>query len=1097
MALSIHTSNRLEILVQLLAKEVRQPLKSPLTPDIVVVQSRGMERWVSLELARHNGIIANCRFPFPDVFFRELAATVNPEQTTDRSYDTDFLTFRIMKCLPSLLHRSEFRPVKQYLHDDPCRIKLYQLSMNIADLFDQYLVFRPDIMLEWEKGTPDEPTEHRWQVVLWRHLTQEIKGPHRARLQQTLVKSIPFLEPSIDRLPERVALFAISYMSPFHLDTLRALANVIPITVYYQNPCREYWADIVTHPEAQRIKSTQRIQEQPESYLHLDKGNPLLASLGGVGRDFLKRILDLDCEIFEHFEDISVNSLLTQVQSDILNLDDPTGVGDGAQTDPLHPRVWETVSSIRINACHSAMRELEVLYDFLLDLLEHNKALSPSDIVVMAPDIDAYAPLIQAVFDGSNDSTFKLPYTIADRIIGHTSRMIDGFFAMLDLHQSRLTASAIVALLEISAIREKFHFTESDIIEVNRWLNEINVRWGVDEAHKSKLGLFSSPDHTWKAGMPKLLLGYAMSADPQRLFSGVLPYDRLDSSAAPVLGKLLDYVDAVIEFVDNLTHPRTLENWRTFFIDTIHSFFHPSDVDEPEFQMLLRMLDKFRQIEDSVDYQTAIDCEVARQLLTRYVYQSYKTGGFLTGGITFCAMLPMRSIPFEVVCLLGLSHDEYPRESRHLEFDLIRSTPRPGDRSRRNDDKYMFLEAILSAHQVFYASYVGQDKQDNSSKPPSVVITDLLDYVNRGYGVKEDRLVTHHRLQAFSPDYFNGSDPHLFSYSADNCKASLALVNRKTGLEPFVTTPIPPPDDDYKSLGIDQLCRFYANPARYLLNHRFGLYLHEMHERVSDIEDFSVEGLNRYYLEQDQYHLFENALTREEIYRIQKAGGRLPVGAVGKYHFDQLSSAVSLFMDKIEGFQSPKTGGDRSYELQIDGFVVAGQFSGRTTDGYLKIRYGKQRVRDILAAWIHHLVFCIAVEDEQPQKTILISKDGAIRFKRPSDPESQLKTLLELYWQGLSSPLPFFPEASYAFAYHLRIKREPPEKALQAATRKWLGSDYIKGEKNDEYLGICFRSSNPLDELFQVVSKQIVSPILDHGDELSLTEVNSPARWTG
>jgi exodeoxyribonuclease V gamma subunit len=168
-----------------------------------------------------------------------------------------------------------------------------------------------------------------------------------------------------------------------------------------------------------------------------------------------------------------------------------------------------------------------------------------------------------------------------------------------------------------------------------------------------------------------------------------------------------------------------------------------------------------------------VEIEVVKSCLENLLEHVNFGHGFISSGVTFCAMLPMRSIPFKVVCLVGMNMDAFPRESKILGFDLMAKNPRIGDRSRRNDDKYLFLEALISARNKLYISYVGQSIRDNTRISPSVLVSELIDYIKEGFGLSEDEIVTFHRLQAFSSEYFN-TDSKLFSYSNENFAASFS-----------------------------------------------------------------------------------------------------------------------------------------------------------------------------------------------------------------------------------------------------------------------------------------------------------------------------------
>jgi len=144
--LNIFTSNRLEILAKRLSQMLKTPVSSALAAEVIVVQSKGMQRWVSLEIARSSGICANVRFPFPNSFLQEIARQVLPEFSEPSPYAPEILMFKIMKILPDCTHLAGFKNLKDYLADDPSHLKRLQLSNKLADLFDQYQVFRPEMI---------------------------------------------------------------------------------------------------------------------------------------------------------------------------------------------------------------------------------------------------------------------------------------------------------------------------------------------------------------------------------------------------------------------------------------------------------------------------------------------------------------------------------------------------------------------------------------------------------------------------------------------------------------------------------------------------------------------------------------------------------------------------------------------------------------------------------------------------------------------------------------------------------------------------------------------------------------------------------------
>ncbi len=1072
--LKIFTGNHMEILAEHLARTVRDPLPSPLSPEIIVVQSRGMERWISLELARHNGICANCRFPFPNLFLEEIFKKLGVDLPDESPFDPVAMTFKIMKILPTCLQGSGFESLKKYLLDDIKGLKLFQLSEKIADLYDQYLVFRPDMILKWENGK-----ETHWQAQLWRQVSLLEENRHRARLRKILFEKIRKQTHPIENFPGRVSIFGISYLPPFHLEAFVEISRVSQVNLFLMNPCREYWADIVSDQETLKIRNRQVPSDDIPQNLHLEAGNRLLAGMGALGRNFFSMISGLDCQTYEVFEAPHGHTFLSKIQSDILNLKDRT-----AENDPDSSRRYDSDGSIQIHSCHSPMREIEVLHDRLLAMFEDDPDLLPKDIVVMTPDIESYAPFVQAVFDAQTDEKLRIPFTIADRNIVNQSRIIDGFMSLLDLKNSRLGSASVMALMEITEISEAFGMSESDIEVAERWIKETHIRWGIDAKYRQEKGLPGFSENTWKAGIDRLLLGYAMPGFDRKTFSGILPYDHIEGGEVNTLGKLIKFLNSVFACVQSLDTPRTFSGWHIFFDEIIGQFFSPNEDSERDIDILRGILEDMSRKEASSSFDAFVEIEVVRSYLEQRLDHEQYRSRFISGGVTFCAMLPMRSIPFKVVCLVGMNSDAFPRKSQALGFDLMAKNPRMGDRNRRNDDKYLFLEALLSARNTLYVSYVGQSNQDNTRIPPSVLVSELMDYIQDGFGLLEDQMVTLHRLQAFSPEYFK-PESKLFTYSQENFSAASRLNDRKEA-SPLIPAKLPELPPEWKHLDIIDLSTFFANPSRYLLENRLGVYLRDTDAVAEERENFNLDYLEKYLIDQELVAKTMSGLNLKDYFPVKKASGELPHGKVGEFVFNDRSLDAEDFVRKIEGHIQSRPLDHRRFELDIGGFRLSGGMGDFYEKGLIQIRYAKIKPKHLINTWIYHLVVHALDEIEKPDRSLLLGKDAAWEFKPVSDATDRIRDLLGLYWKGMSKPLHFFPESSFEYVRQLHSMDRTQQAAIHAAQKKWAGTDFSRGESEDPYFERCFVNIDSLDAAFEDIATEIFVPLLNHSAETLL-----------
>ncbi len=1080
--LNIFTSNCMETLAEQLALIVRAPLSSVLSPEIIVVQSRGMERWVAMELARHNGICANCFFPFPNTLLQEMFKKTIQDNPEESPFDPLTMTFKIMKVLPECLHLPGFESVKRYLADENTGMKLFQISKRIADLFDQYLVFRPEMIFNWEKGR-----DRHWQADLWRKISCGNEHLHRAGLRKVFLENIRTSPRQTEHFPDRISIFGISYLPIFHLEAFVEISRHSQVNLFLMNPCKEYWGDIVSDRETRKIRKKHASSNDISKDLYLEEGHRLLASMGTLGRNFISLISDLGGQVFELFTENQGRTTLEKIQSDILNLKSRQFSFPSSNTHSPTPRID---SSIQVHSCHSPMREIEVLHDNLLAIFEEDPDLLPKDIVVMTPDIHLYAPFVQAVFGTQINEKKRIPFTIADQNIMTESRIIKGFFSILDLRNSRMGVNHVMALLEVPEIKKKFSISESEIDILERWIKETNIRWGIDAEHRRKLGLPVFSENTWKAGIERLLLGYAMPGFGRKMFSGILPYDHIEGGEVKTLGKFIGFLDGLMNLVDSLNQARVLSGWSQVFSDMIEQFFTPEQDSEAEIQTLRRFLDEMSRIEALSGFDKTINIEIVQSYLRGLLEGEHLRKGFISGGVTFCAMLPMRSIPFKVICLVGMNTDAFPRETKTLEFDLMTKHPRVGDRNRKNDDKYLFLEALLSARNKFYISYVGQSIQDNARIPPSVLVSELLDCIKEGFGCSEEQVVIFHRLQAFSPEYFkNNSD--LFSYSYENFIASSKIFDRKEAL-PLISTRLPEPDKEFKDLSIKMLSIFFNNPAKYLLEKRLGIYLQERADVLDERENFRLDHLGKFMLEQELVTTRLSGSNLKDIYPSIKASGELPHGKVGEYIYNEMSLDAEDFVRKIKDHTKGHRLEDLDVELDIAGFRIFDHVTDVYENGLIQTIYANTKPKYLLNTWIYHLIVSALLEDKGSLRSFLLCKDAAWEFTPVISALDILKSLLDIYWKGMSAPLHFFPVSSFEYVYQILQKKQTQSASLNVAQRKWRGSDFSRGESEDPYFERCFGKTNPLDKDFEKISMNIFSPLLNHCSKIIL---KTPVRY--
>lgn len=1061
MSLTIYTSNRMEELVSALASVVLTAGSDPLTPEIIVMQSKGMQRWLTMELAGRFGVWANCLYPFPNAVIAQLFNRVLAEPESSAAFSREVMTWRVLKLLPDFLATEAAAPLQHYLAQDRDGMKRFQLAGQIADTFDQYTLFRPEMLLAWESGNAAD-AEQQWQAELWRRLTADSDGRHRGRLKEQFCKRLSNNIPlAPGALPARMAVFGVSYLPAYHLEILGAISRFTEINLFLLSPSREYWADIIPRRRQMLLPA----QEHAAS----SEGNPLLASLGKLGRDFSDMAIALG-ELATAEEDLYVDpghaSLLHSLQSDMLNLltaDDNTAQRLIAPSD----------RSIQIHSCHSPMREIEVLHDNLLALLDSGSGIECRDILVMTPDIETYTPYISAVFEASRDPSRIIPYSIADRRLTSEGQIAAAFMKLLELPGSRFTVVQLLDLLAAPPVMARFELTDRDIPLIRGWLEETMVRWGMDEQDRVDRGLAGYRDNSWLAALDRLLLGYAMP-DEGQLFNNILPFDGMEGSTARPLGSLVSFVLGVKNAAAALVAPRPLQQWRRQFRTLLNDFISSDDNTAFELTTISAIVESMGELAEQSEYTGEVELAVIRSWLQARLQQEEKGLGFMTGGVTFCAMLPMRSIPFKVIALVGMNDGAFPRQGRNPGFDLIARKPRPGDRSLRDEDRYLFLEALLSARDCLYISYIGQSIRDNSEIPPSVLTSELLDAIERGYSTgskqsMEQRLCTRHRLQAFSSDYFSPGSG-LFSYSAENCAALLEQAENSGKTGEFMVEPLAEADSLLQQVKLTELIRFFGNPSRFFLEKRLGIRLQQGTPPLEEREPFSLDSLTAYGLKATLLQTVLDGSDPFGLFPEIRARGLLPPARHGELLFSETVKTVRAFAEEIR--QQTVDSAPLPFleiTLNIAGVQLAGRLDRIWPLQMLRYRCARLKAKDLLGAWIEHLALNAADHPGYPRQTLLLQTDGKQLFRPVGNAPELLQSLLELYRKGTTTPLRFFPESSLAY-----IKKREIEKARKV----WNEGFITDGEGSDPHFRRCFGEHEPFDEEFQRIADTVLTPLL-------------------
>ena len=1075
--LQLHFANRFETLADQLVRRLGEQAagRSPFEADEVIVPSAAITRRLIIELARRQGVCANVRFEYLARWLWQQTERLVPDWPESARFDADVFAWRILAAFEDAAWAQAQPRLAAWLAQADAVMR-HELAQRVAGLFDQYLVYRPEWMEAWFRGeTVSLPgaddgaaLDQQWQAALWRRLALETgsNGRHPILALLDLLDAHGINLAGMDKLPASAHVFCLPTMPPVHLELLRRLGKHVDLHAYVLNPCQEFWFDVV---EPRRLAY---LAARGETAFH-EQGNRLLAAWGQQTKSALGLLVDAAGEgVVEDavFEPAGPASVLGALHDAVLEMRE---LAPGSLAALAGDR------SVEVHVCHSLTRELEVLHDRLLALAAGPNPPQPGDILVVTPDLDAAAPLIDAVF-GTAPRERHLPYTISGRARAQVNAPARALLDALALVASRFAVNNVFGLLQQPVVARRFGLAEDDLDQIRDWLVAAGIHWALDADHRGGFDVPAQARHSFADGLDRLFLGYALPSRLGAPFQGRLPAGDAEGSGALTLGAFWRFVDALKSLRDRVAAPRLPADWPAILAGALRDFVAPADADLEDLREVDKEIARLQDQWDKSGLATPLAFDVVRAALEQR-FDDPARGGVPTGMITFAAMSSLRNVPFRVICAIGLDDGAFPTTARPAEFDLMNFAPRRGDRQRRFDERNLFLDLLLAARERVHLSYAGRSVRDNSLRPASVLVAELLETLipalagaPASAASRADArraLVVEHPLQPFAAQAFEvaAPDQRLRSFQADYAQAlrrslanpaaaaTAAASSRQdddweadddaasVSAAPFIAQPLPPVDAAWRDVPLARLSAFFRNPCRFLLEQRLGIALRREDEQLQDDEPFVPDNSGRAPLTRLLLPALLEGLPPETARTLALAGTDVPAGGFGMRFLERELAGLRDFADQVrEHTQQPALPPHAiALTFDIDGqtWRLHGEFADLRPRGLLRHRYSKQSALDYLDAWLPHLLLCAGAPSGVLPVTTGIARDGRFFFTECDDPQAQLRTLVALYARGLREPLAFFPRAAWEW---IKGDRQGPAKAA-AAFRTGGFNDYAEG----------------------------------------------------
>lgn len=1108
--LKLTFANQYETLRDALLSAIADAPPSPFSAEQIIVPCVALRRDLTLSLATRYGVCANVDFAYLAQWLWQQIGKVVPGIESESPFAAPVLTWRIFQILADPRFAGSFPRLTNYLKTVDAVARL-DFAARVATLLEQYMTYRPEWLADWAIGktvlikdeTAHVTEDQAWQAALWRTITSQL-GTEREHPASRFLKTVEMSRGATDcfGLPAAAHVFCLPTMPPLYIDILQQLGRWIDLRVYVLNPCREFWFDIV---DRRRLGY---MNVRGETDYH-EIGNPLLADWGQQTKAHIELVLARsgDAPVDDGgFTEQRPDTLLARLQNTILNLVD---IAPGSLAAEPEDR------SIEIHVCHSLTRELEVLQDQLLALLAADNPPSPADILVVTPDLEAAGPMIEAVFGNAPRKRY-IPFTLTGRARSSINEPARTFLQLLTVATSRFTASDVFDLLQQPILARRFGIEADDLGLIRDWIMSSGIRWALDGCHREQYDVPGMNRYSFDDGLQRLFLGYALPTEASAAWHDRVPAGGVEGADAMTLGRFAQFVDELARLRREALQPKAAAAWRTLLFDTLDAFLTAgkNDIDD-----LAEVRDAIRELHGNMargGVTEHLTLDVVRTALESLLDDPAR-GGVPTGKLTFSSLSSLRSLPFRIICVIGLNDGAFPSALRPAEFDLMALSPRPGDRQRRIDERNLFLDLLLAAREKFYLSYTGCSIRDNAPLPASILISELIELLvpaictDPASPEQRDearrRLVLEHPLQPFSARYFAAdTDPRVRSFNAELCEArrqalgtvrnALAVLpadtdaDKRDGEEDddddessaasttrFFSTLLVEPGDEWRDVSLDQLVRFFRNPCRYLLRERLGIVLSRDEVEIADDEPFLADFSGRMALAERLLPHYRSGMGDGELRALALAGIEYPPDALGASLIDLELATLRGFAMAVNTAEAPPClpPCHRTISVALEGgpWRVTAAFADLRPDGLIRHRYDDTRATDYLEGWLTHLFLCALRPDGAALETRWISRNGEYRLHPCEDPERALRELLTLYRRGLRAPIHFFPKSAWNYI----IGGEN----LYKATAAWRSTrDRPWGEEKDAAYRLALRGiDDPLDDDFKLFAITVFAPMMN------------------
>ncbi len=1009
--------------------------KNIFAPNWIVVQNKEMGEWLSINIARQQGISAHNQYVFPLELAWKIYRLNDNKVAHNLPLDLIPMQWSIFELLQK---KSDLLDENIIKGESLNKNQLFQISQNLADIFDLYQVYRPELLRRFE-ASERLTKEEEWQGEIWNSLVKStsaegIKSKFEAN--DNLLKLLKNGSYPIGKLPKAIYVFSVTQITQPLGMLLAELSKSINVFLFFNK-----------HEPKQGAQPVKEWEEFSNhlTYPEIDYESVINSLKKQSGIEIIET--DLDAEI----KKTANTTLLGNIKRAI------SGNSYGNMN---------ADATFHIHSCHSVKREVEELKDAILLAMERDKSLKSDDIMILVPEMADYKTILEETFkNNSEDPDLPISTGFASQNPANVAfelviNELNGSFKVTDL----------LAIIENPAVSHTLDLEDNDISTIRDWFIDLQIKRGKD------VDVYS-----WLHGLTNLMLGFGMELDGFSDYDGFIPFNKITSAGQVGLAaKIKAFVHTLIFYSEAVKVNRSPVEWLEFLSEMTRTLLLPENTDKFGFKRIVRKLETLKEKLELSNYSDQVSYAFIIGWINRQINEHKATSGRFGGGITVSTYVPNRGIPYKFIAILGFNEGVFPRSERRPEYDLIHKKPQPGDRVLKEDDSYLFYQTVQSAQDFLHISYLGQDLYSKNLKLPSILLQQLIDLLKREK-LPENSFFTAHKMHAFNKVYFKDGEQ---SYSKLNAQLSDFIYNKKLGSKEFVDVALSL--EDKNQIKLDDLIAYYKDPSRFIARNLLGISLYDDYQELENREPFDLDNLENYQIRNRIKNGVLGKVDLENLTNNLQLSGLLPQKAVGKFVWDMQEKKMSGFKQQIQNYPAHKNSAVE-IDLTIGDYQITGTISDVFDDEYVFISAAGIKAKYFIEVWIGHLILSLVKPDLKRSALICYNSKKSYEsyFFTPvnkEDAEEQLEQLLEQYINGSQNPKKYAYEPQMAFEFCDKLSKKPDDSvlALKDAAEKWEGSPWSQftPPKDEPYNRLIWQSNPADEESFQEVSKIVFKKLI-------------------